>query len=281
MRVLITGAGGQLGQEAVRIFDAAGHTVRGCDRADLDVADQSRCEDVIGSWKPEAVIHCAAYTAVDAAEADADEAYRINAFGARNVAAIAEKIGAKMVYISTDYVFDGQAGRPYREYDAAAPRTVYGESKLAGERWVQSLSSRYFIVRTSWLYGRCGSNFVHTMLRLGAEQESLHVVQDQTGSPTYAVDLARFLLRLIDTDRYGTYHASNTGSCSWYDFARAIFEESGLSVNVLPVTTEQFPRPAPRPLYSVMDHVAIRANGFEDLPSWQDGLRRFLAERKE
>ncbi|NGZ76053.1 dTDP-4-dehydrorhamnose reductase [Saccharibacillus alkalitolerans] len=280
MKVLVTGAKGQLGQDVVRLLGEAGHEVKGCDRADMDITDQQQCEEVIGGYRPEAVIHCAAYTAVDAAEEDADGAYRINAAGTRNIAAAAEKVGARLVYISTDYVFDGQAERPYREYDNTAPQTVYGESKRAGEVLAQSLNSKTFIVRTSWVYGQHGGNFVKTMLKLGAEKESLSVVHDQIGSPTYTVDLARFLLQLIQTEKYGVYHASNSGQCSWHEFAQAIFETAGLQVNVLPVTTEQFPRPAKRPAYSVMDHTAIRANDLEDLPHWRDGLERFLAQVK-
>lgn len=281
MKILVTGASGQLGQDVVLLLNESGHEVKACVRSDLDIADQRQCEKVISEYRPEAVIHCAAYTAVDAAEEDIDGAYRLNASGTRNIAVAAEKVGAKLVYISTDYVFDGQADRPYREYDNTAPQTVYGESKRAGEVLAQTLSSKYFIVRTSWVYGQYGSNFVKTMLKLGAEKDSLSVVHDQIGSPTYTVDLARFLLQLIQTEKYGIYHASNSGHCSWHEFAQAIFETAGLQVNALPVTTEQFPRPAKRPAYSVMDHTAIRANDLEGLPHWRDGLERFLAEVKQ
>ncbi|WP_172256996.1 dTDP-4-dehydrorhamnose reductase [Saccharibacillus deserti] len=278
MRVLVTGAKGQLGSDMVRVLEQEGHEVKGCDRGELDIADQGQCEEVIGGFRPEAIIHCAAYTAVDAAEEDVDGAYRVNAAGTRNLAVAAEQAGSKFVYISTDYVFDGQADRPYREYDNTAPQTVYGASKRAGEVLTQSLSSKFFIVRTSWVYGQHGSNFVKTMLKLGAERDTLSVVRDQVGSPTYTVDLARFLLQLIQTEKYGVYHASNAGHCSWHEFAEAIFEEAGLRVDVLPVTTEQFPRPAKRPPYSVMDHTAIRANDLEDLPQWRDGLKRFMTQ---
>ncbi|CAM4397502.1 dTDP-4-dehydrorhamnose reductase [Saccharibacillus endophyticus] len=281
MKVLVTGASGQLGRDVVMLLNESGHEVKGCGRSELDIADQQQCEKVIGEYRPEAIIHCAAYTAVDAAEEDVDGAYCINTSGTRNIAVAAENVGAKFVYISTDYVFDGQADRPYREYDNTSPQTVYGESKRAGEVLTQTLSSKYFIVRTSWVYGQYGSNFVKTMLKLGAEKDSLSVVHDQIGSPTYTVDLARFLLQLIQTEKYGIYHASNSGHCSWHEFAQAIFQTAGLQVNVLPVTTEQFPRPAKRPAYSVMDHTAIRANDLQDLPHWRDGLRRFLAEVKQ
>ncbi|QDH20784.1 dTDP-4-dehydrorhamnose reductase [Saccharibacillus brassicae] len=281
MKVLVTGANGQLGSDVVALLKQEGHEVRGCGRAELDIADPRRCDEVIGDFMPEVIIHCAAYTAVDAAEEDADGAYRVNAAGTRNLAVAAEQAGAKFVYISTDYVFDGQADRPYREYDNTAPQTVYGESKRAGEVLTQSLSSKYFIVRTSWVYGPRGSNFVKTMLKLGADRDSVSVVHDQVGSPTYTVDLAVFLLQLIQTEKYGVYHASNAGHCSWHEFAEAIFAEAGLEVDVLPVTTEQFPRPAKRPAYSVMDHTAIRANDLEDLPHWRDGLQRFMTQAKQ
>jgi len=280
MKVLVTGASGQLGQDVVLLLNESGHEVRGCGRGELDIDDQQQCNKVIDEYQPEVIIHCAAYTAVDAAEEDADGAYRVNAFGTRNIAVAAEKVGAKLVYISTDYVFDGQADRPYREYDNTAPQTVYGESKRVGELLTQTLSSKYFIVRTSWVYGQYGSNFVKTMLKLGVDKDSLSVVHDQIGSPTYTVDLARFLLQLIQTEKYGIYHASNSGYCSWHEFAQAIFELADLQVQVLPVTTEQFPRPAKRPAYSVMEHTAIRANHFDDLPHWRDGLERFLAQVK-
>jgi dTDP-4-dehydrorhamnose reductase len=227
---------------------------------------------------PDAVVHCAAYTKVDQAESEPDEAYRVNAYGTRNAALAAEEVGAKFVYVSTDYVFDGRADKPYREYDRTDPQTVYGRSKLAGEQLVQSLSSRYFIVRTSWVYGKYGANFVKTMLKLAEDRDRLKVVHDQVGSPTYTLDLARFLLELVRTDYFGIYHASNSGICSWYEFAKAIFEERGLNVQVEPCTTEEFPRPAPRPAWSVLDQGAIRAHGFKPIRPWREALRSFLQQ---
>ncbi|WP_438448233.1 dTDP-4-dehydrorhamnose reductase [Gorillibacterium sp. sgz5001074] len=278
MRVLITGAGGQLGQDVMRVCAEAGHEGIGVDRAELDITDEASCIEVLERLRPEAVIHAAAYTAVDRAETDVDEAYRVNAAGSRNMAVACERIGARCCYISTDYVFDGSAAEPYGEYDLAAPRSVYGKSKLAGERLVSSLCSRWFIVRTSWVYGVHGDNFVKTMLKLAATGKPLKVVDDQTGSPTYTVDLSRFLVRLIETERYGIYHATGGGSCTWYEFARAIFEERGLQVELAPCSTGEFPRPAPRPAYSVLGAAAIRTNGFQELPHWREGLRAFLKE---
>ncbi|MBW7460187.1 dTDP-4-dehydrorhamnose reductase, partial [Paenibacillus sepulcri] len=229
-------------------------------------------------FQPDAVIHCAAYTAVDKAESEPDEAFRVNAAGTRNLAIASREIGAKLCYISTDYVFDGTSVIPYNEIDNTNPRTVYGKSKLAGEQAVTSLHDRYFIVRTSWVYGKYGNNFVKTMLKLGSEKDLLKVVHDQIGSPTYTLDLAHFLLELVRTECYGIYHASNTGICSWFDFAAAIFEESGSAIKLEPCTTEDFPRPAPRPAYSVMDHSSIRVNGLTDLRPWREALIHFLKD---
>lgn len=280
MKVAVTGAQGQLGSDLVKRLQAVGE-VTGLGREQWDITDERQCKDVMQRLRPDVVIHAAAYTAVDLAETDADRAYAVNAFGTRNVAAAAEDVKAKLCMISTDYVFDGTGTAPYREYDQTNPQSVYGQSKRAGEILAQTLSSRYFIVRTSWVYGKHGNNFVKTMLKLGREKDRLAVVHDQIGSPTYTVDLSGFLAELIQTERYGIYHASNSGSCSWYEFARAIFEESGISVQLEPCTTEQFPRPAPRPKYSVMDHMAIRANGFTDLRHWREALKAFLAERND
>lgn len=276
MKVLVTGANGQLGQDVVRIFNQLGHEVHGLSRDNLDITDQEQCNSVILELHPDAVIHCAAYTAVDHAETDEDAAYLVNAVGSRNIAVATEKVGAKVCYISTDYVFDGHSTEAYREYDNTDPQTVYGKSKRAGEKLVQTLSSRYYIVRTSWVYGSHGNNFVKTMLKLGAEKPSVQVVNDQFGSPTYTVDLAYFLEELIQTERYGVYHASNTQSCSWFEFAQAIFDYAGLKAELLPCTTEQFPRPAPRPKNSIMEHLSIRTNGFRDLRPWREALQNFI-----
>lgn len=284
MKVLVTGASGQLGQDVTRVMQEQGHHVLACDREQLDITNLEQAIEVVGQFAPEAVIHCAAYTAVDAAETDIEGAYRVNAVGTRNMALAAEQIGAKLVYISTDYVFDGNAVEPYQEYDNTNPQSIYGKSKRAGEILAQTLSSRYFIVRTSWVYGMHGNNFVKTMLKLGQDKPQLQVVHDQKGSPTYTVDLANFLLELIYTEKYGVYHASNTGACTWYEFTQAILEEANKLVKpsfhaeLLPCTTEQFPRPASRPANSVMDHISIRTNGFQDIRPWREGLQDFLKE---
>lgn len=282
MKVLVTGASGQLGRDVVLLLEQEGHDVLACDRDQMDITNQAQCNEVISSYHPEVIIHCAAYTAVDAAETDTDGAYKVNAVGTRNVVVAAEKVGAKLIYISTDYVFDGQSTTPYQEYDDTNPQSVYGKSKRAGEWLVQSLCSRWFVVRTSWVYGLHGNNFVKTMLKLGQEKPKLQVVHDQKGSPTYTVDLALFLIELMGTEMYGVYHASNRGECTWYEFTQAIFEEAQTVVGVSiqaelePCTTENFPRPAPRPVNSVMDHLSIRTNGLTDLRPWREGLRDFI-----
>ncbi|GGH33347.1 dTDP-4-dehydrorhamnose reductase [Paenibacillus segetis] len=284
MRVLVTGATGQLGQDMVKILNDANHEVMASDRGSLDITEIEACMKFLGEFQPDVVIHCAAYTAVDNAENEPDIAYTVNTGGTRNMVLASEEVGAKFCYISTDYVFDGMSTKAYQEYDNTNPQSVYGKSKRAGEILVQSLSSSYFIVRTSWVYGLHGHNFVQTMLDLGLKKPVIKVVNDQKGSPTYTIDLAEFLLELIQTTNYGIYHASNIGECTWYEFAQAIFSEArgilniDYSVCIEPCTTEDFPRIAPRPRNSVMDHMGIRTNGLRDLRPWRDGLRGFLQE---
>lgn len=280
MKILITGSRGQLGQEMVHLLSEH-HTVYGFSREELDVTVSHDVMETITSVLPDVVVHCAAYTAVDQAEEDPASAFLVNTIGTGNIAIASEKAGAKLIYISTDYVFDGESLVPYTENDVANPLTVYGRSKRAGEQLVQSISSKYFIVRTSWLFGKHGPNFVKTMLKLAKEKAELRVVNDQVGSPTYAADLAVFLSQLLITDKYGMYHASNTGHCSWYEFAKEIFSICNIDVNITPCTSEQFPRPARRPKYSVLHHKALLENGFQPLPSWKDALIRFLNEIRE
>lgn len=287
MKVLVTGAGGQLGRDVTAIFREAGHDVMACDRTELDITDLEQSRRIIQAHQPEAIVHCAAYTAVDAAETDVDGAYLVNATGTRNIAIAAEESSAKLIYISTDYVFNGRGDQPYHEYDNTDPQSIYGKSKRAGEVLVQNLCSKWFIVRTSWVFGLHGSNFVKTMLRLGHEKPLLTVVNDQKGSPTYTSDLAKFLLELAGTEKYGIYHASNSGNCTWYEFTEAILEEAAdllgwqVTARLEPCTTEQFPKPAPRPANSALEHLSIRTNGFTDLPHWRDGLRQFLLAMKD
>jgi len=283
-RVIVTGAAGQLGRDVAEVFRRDGHDVMALDRDQLDITDQQQCEKCIVTFKPHLIVHCAAYTAVDRAESDEDAAYRVNVYGTRNVAVAGEKVGARFIYISTDYVFDGMVTTAYREHDATNPQTVYGKSKLAGELLVQGLTTRWFIVRTSWVFGLHGNNFVKTMLELMQSKPELQIVNDQRGAPTYTVDLANFLYILSKTEKYGIYHASNTGVCTWYEFAQRIADEAKklegfqLQARLLPCTTQQFPRPAPRPANSAMEPLAIRANGFAPLRPWREALAEFILE---
>lgn len=276
MKVVVTGAKGQLGTDVVHLLADRGYEVYGYGREELDITNFDQVKQVITEIRPDVVIHAAAYTKVDLAESEPDQAFFINAYGTRNVAVVSEAVGAKLVYISTDYVFDGMATTPYNEFAPTNPLSIYGKSKLAGEQFVRDLHSKFFIVRTSWVYGKHGNNFVKTMLKLAQERDELMVVHDQVGCPTYTVDLSNCILELIQTEKYGVYHVSNSGHCSWYEFAKAIFEEAGIKVKVNPCTTREFPRPAPRPMYSVFEHMALRLNSFKVMPNWRDSLRIFL-----
>lgn len=274
--IAVTGAGGQLGQELTRLFMENVRVV-GLNRDELDITDPAQCEKVIAAIKPNAIIHAAAYTAVDRAESDPDGAYLVNVDGTRNVALAAEAVGAKLCYVSTDYVFDGLGTSPYGEADPTGPQSVYGKTKLEGERQAKSLCSKTFIVRTSWVYGRYGNNFVRTMRQLAQKNAVLKVVNDQTGSPTYTNDLAELLVKLTKTKHYGTYHATNSGQCTWYEFAEAIFKEAGLTeVSLLPCTTAEFPRPAPRPSYSVLGQQALANIGLQPMRHWREALRDYI-----
>lgn len=264
-----------LGQDVVRAAKSAHHDVVALDRAALDVTHAEAVTSALTDARPDAVFNCAAWTDVDGAEDAQDQALLLNGQGARNVAAAAAAVGASVVLPSTDYVFDGTADRPYVESEATNPQSSYGRSKLAGEHETAAANPRHFVVRTSWLFGLGGRNFVETMLLL-ADTGQVVVVRDQVGSPTYTGHLAEGLLRLAATDAYGLHHMSAAGHVSWYDFAVAIFEEAGVDCRVLSTTTAELGRPAPRPAWSVLDTEwpdAIR------LPGWRDGLRAYLAER--
>ena len=276
VKVLITGAGGMLGREVRQVAELVHHEVVAFDRAALDVTDAGAVAGALEEVRPDTAIHCAAWTDVDGAEAAEDEALRLNAEGAGNVAAAAATVGASVLLPSTDYVFDGTASQPYVESDATSPQSAYGRTKLAGEAATAAVNPRHFVVRTSWLFGAGGRNFVETMLSL-ADAGQVVVVRDQVGSPTYARHLAEGLLRLAATDAYGLHHMSAGGHCSWYDFAGAIFEQAGADCQVLSTTTAELGRPAPRPAFSVLE------TEWPDpilLPDWHDGLRAYLAERE-
>ncbi|HHW38559.1 MAG TPA: dTDP-4-dehydrorhamnose reductase [Bacillales bacterium] len=279
-KILVTGAEGQLGTDLVMMLKVTGYDVLGMGKSALDITNEKKVYNMISQIKPDIIIHCAAYTQVDKAEAEPDYAFLINGIGTRNIALASEKIGAKLVYISTDYVFDGCEDAPYHEFAPVSPINVYGSSKLAGEMYVRDFHSKFFIVRTSWVFGGYGNNFVKTMLHLSKEKDQLKVVNDQIGSPTYTVDLSTCIMQLMESDKYGIYHVSNSGSCSWYEFAREIFSQTKNKIELEPCTTEEFPRPAKRPIYSVLDHMGLRINGFDPIPDWKDGLTRFLLQTK-
>jgi dTDP-4-dehydrorhamnose reductase len=264
-----------LGQDVRQAAELANHEVVALDRTALDVTDAGAMNEAFGRQRPDTAINCAAWTDVDAAESAEEDALRLNGDAAGNVAAAAASVGASVVLPSTDYVFDGTARRPYVESDPTGPRSAYGRTKLAGERAAAAANPRHFVVRTAWLFGAGGRNFVETMLAL-ADSGIVTVVRDQVGSPTYTAHLAEGLLRLAETTAYGVHHMVAGGQCSWYDFARAIFEDAGVDCQVMSTTTAEFPRPAPRPAYSVLDTEwpdAIR------LSDWRDGLRAYLAAR--
>ena len=265
-----------LGQDVVRAARFVNHEVTALGRDALDVTDERAVRRAIARARPAAVVNCAAYTAVDAAEDERDAAMRLNAEAAEIVAAAAAEVGACVVYPSTDYVFDGTGDRPYVESDEPSPRTVYGQTKLAGEAACAAANPRHFLVRTSWLFGTGGRNFVETMLDIGTRDGSVLVVRDQVGCPTWTGHLAAGIVRLLDTDGYGLHHMSAQGQCSWYDFAVAIFEAAGVECSVLSTTTAEFDRPAPRPAYSVL---GTQWQDAIHLPDWEVGLRGYLEDR--
>lgn len=279
MKVLVTGAKGQLGTDLMNELEKRGIESIGVDVQEMDITDKEACMRVISESKADAVIHCAAYTAVDAAEDNVDLCRKINGEGTRNVALACQATGAKLMYISTDYVFDGQGTRLWEPDDSRSPLNVYGQTKYEGELAVEELVEKFFTVRIAWVFGVAGKNFIKTMLRLGKERGAVSVVDDQVGSPTYTYDLARLLVDMIQTDYYGRYHATNEGFCSWYEFACEIFRQAGMDeVKVTPVSSDQFPVKAVRPANSRMSKAKLEENGFEPLPTWQDALGRFLKE---
>ena len=276
MKVLVTGVKGQLGHDVMNELARRGMDAVGADREMMDITDRASVAGVIKAAAPDAVIHCAAYTAVDAAEDNEELCRRVNAGGPRNIAEVCKELDIKMVHISTDYVFSGQGERPWEPDDKREPQSVYGQTKYEGELAVQELLSKYFIVRIAWSFGINGNNFVKTMLRLSKDHDTVRVVNDQFGSPTYTRDLAKLLVDMVLTEKYGVYHATNEGCCSWYEFACAIFKEAGISMNVIPVTTEEYGAKAKRPANSRMSKEKLTEMGFEKLPPWQDALKRYI-----
>lgn len=278
MKVLVTGVKGQLGYDVVNELTKRGHIAIGTDIEEMDITDQNSVQTVIKETSPEAVIHCAAYTAVDAAEDNEDICRKINAEGTGNIAKACRELDIKMIYISTDYVFDGTGERPWEPDDERNPLNVYGQTKYEGELAVQKNLDKYFIVRIAWVFGVNGKNFIKTMLNLGKTHDSLTVVNDQFGSPTYTYDLAKLLVDMAESDKYGIYHATNEGICTWYEFACEIFKQAGMNVKVSPVSSAEYPSKAKRPSNSRMSKEKLTKNGFERLPVWQDALSRYLKE---
>ena len=281
MKILVTGAQGQLGQDVMKVLQDQNLDLLGTDRDTLDITDARGVQDVFLSFKPDVVVHCAAYTAVDQAEKDKDLCFSINVLGTRILAENCRDFGAKMVYISTDYVFNGQGEEPFAADDEPNPVNYYGETKYQGELEVKKVLSDYFILRISWVFGVYGNNFVKTMLRLGQTKKEISVVSDQIGSPTYTKDVADMILSMIQTEKYGTYHQTNQGYCSWAEFAAAIFEKAGLDCQVNPILTKDYPTAAKRPLNSRM----VTAKTFQEFGlkqrDWTDALEAYLEKSRQ
>lgn len=284
MKVFVTGARGQLGFDVVKELQKRGHTAIGVGRQEVDITDSMSVEKVITEAKPDAVIHCAAWTAVDAAEDAVENCRLVNATGTENIAKVCKTLDIKMIYISTDYVFNGKGTRQWLPNDERNPLNVYGQTKYEGELAVENNLLKYFIVRIAWVFGVNGKNFVKTMLNLGKTHNHLTVVDDQIGSPTYTYDLARLLVDMVETEKYGRYHATNEGFCSWYEFACEIFRQAAEinpiyeDISITPADSSAYPAKAKRPSNSLMSKKKLSDNGFERLPSWQDALGRYLKE---
>lgn len=277
MKILVTGYKGQLGYDVVNEAKKRNIAAVGVDIDEMDITDAKQVETIIKEGRYEAVVHCAAWTAVDKAEDEVELCTKVNVQGTQNIANVCKELDIPMMYFSTDYVFDGQGETPWNEYDHRVPLNVYGQTKYEGELAVEKLA-KHFIIRIAWVFGKNGNNFIKTMLRLGKERGAVSVVNDQVGSPTYTFDLAKLVVDMIQSDKYGTYHATNEGICSWYEFACEIFKQAGISVDVTPVNSDAFSVKAKRPKNSRMNRSELDKNGFERLPSWQDALGRYLKE---
>lgn len=288
MKILVTGGKGQLGcqlrsivqkkcSDLGKIDDSLIESeYRFIDYDELDITDYSKVISYVESFKPDMIINCAAYTNVDKCESDKDAAFKVNAIGPRNLARASEKCKAKFLHVSTDYVFNGEGNIPFKEYDIPQPVSVYGKTKLLGEQYVRENCSRYFIVRTAWLYGEWGKNFVYTIMKAAKEKGHLDVVNDQRGNPTYAEDLAHHILNIVLTDEYGIYHCTGNGECSWYDFACKIVEYSGINATVSPITSDKLQRAAKRPSYSSLDHMMLRCTVGDEMRPWEQALHSFI-----
>lgn len=292
MRILVTGGKGQLANEIKSIIDNGVSEIgevpidirkieiKYIDIEELDITNSNAVYQYVEAYNTDIIINCAAVTNVDGCEVDKDVAFKVNALGARNLAIAAERVNAKLIHVSTDYVFPGVGSIPLKEYDEVNPYSVYGKTKLMGEDYVRDFCTKYFIVRTAWLYGYVGNNFVYTMMRLAANNESINVVNDQIGNPTNANDLAYHILKLINTEEYGIYHCTGNGECTWYEFAKKIIELSGESCIVNPCTTSEFSRPAKRPEYSSLDNMMLRCTVGDEMRNWEEAITCFMSNLK-
>lgn len=280
MKVLVTGSNGQLGYDVIKRLEQENINHLGIDKDIVDITDEELVKKAVREYMPDVIIHCAAYTAVDQAEDEKELCYAINVMGTKHVVEVCKEIDAKLVYISTDYVFDGEGDKPFEVTDKPNPINYYGQTKYEGELVVQNSLEKFFIIRISWLFGSNSNNFVKTMLRLGKEREELRVVSDQIGSPTYSYDLAKLIVEMIKTTKYGIYHATNEGYCSWYEFACEIFKRAGMDVKVKAVSTDQYPTRAKRPKNSKLSKDYLSKAGFSRMPCWQGALLRELMSKK-
>lgn len=276
MRFLVTGVKGQLGHDVMEELALRGHEGIGVDVEEMDITDAQTVDRVIRQAQADGVIHCAAYTAVDAAEDEPEVCMKVNAQGTENIARVCQELDLPMMYISTDYVFDGEGERPWEPQDPCDPLNVYGKSKYLGEVAVQKYLEKYYIVRIAWVFGTNGKNFIKAMLNKAKTTDKVTVVNDQVGSPTYTRDLAVLVVDMMETDRYGIYHATNEGICTWYEFACEIFAQAGIAMEVAPISADEYPAKAKRPHNSRMDKSRLDEEGFRRLPPWQDALKRYL-----
>lgn len=279
MKLLVTGYNGQLGYDVVNEAHSRGVEAVGVDIQEMDITNKQQVNDVIKTGNYDAVVHCAAWTAVDKAEEMVDVCRKVNVEGTQNIVDVCKELDIPVMYFSTDYVFSGEGTEPWNEYDNRTPLNVYGQTKYEGELAVETYP-KHFIIRIAWVFGKNGNNFIKTMLRLGKEKGAVSVVDDQIGSPTYTYDLSKLVVDMIQTEKYGTYHATNEGLCSWYEFACEIFKQANMDVKVTPVDSNAFPAKAKRPKNSRMNKSELDKNGFNRLPSWQDALKRYLFEIK-
>ena len=280
MKVLVTGIQGQLGYDVGKVLDTRKIEYYAPTLKELDITDRSAVLKILKDYQPDAVIHCAAYTAVDKAEDEPEKCWTVNVDGTRNLAEGCKEIDAKLLYVSTDYVFEGIGDQFYEVDDPVNPQNVYGASKLAGELVVKAFLNKYFIVRVSWVFGKNGNNFVKTMLWLAETRKEINVVCDQIGSPTYTADLAPLLCDMVETEKYGVYHATNEGTCSWAEFAAEILRLAGKNVAVHPISTSAYPTRAVRPLNSRLSKYKLKHMGFPCLPPWQNTMGQYLKEVK-